>query len=132
MGLIIGVGKDASQILDDLKEVLTVTFKIIISIVTIVQDIEDIVLELKDLSDMLHFSVNAVDENKVKDKINHIKDVAEKIGRQARANHTALDLVSMVIEDGLKMRYGKRNRHAHTEGKELDISERQGNNDESN
>lgn len=108
MGLIYSIGKDTRQIMDDLKDVLTLTFKIIVSVVTIVQDVENIVLELKDLSDMLHFSVNAVDRNKVNDRLIDLRNAAEEIGKKARSKHAALDLIAMVIEDTLKIRY-KRN-----------------------
>ena len=108
MGLIYSIGKDTRQIMDDLKDVLTLTFKIIVSVVTIVQDVENIVLELKDLSDMLHFSVNAVDRNKVNDRLIDLRNAAEEIGKKARSKHAALDLIAMVIEDTLKARY-KRN-----------------------
>ena len=108
MGLIYSIGKDTRQIMDDLKDVLTLTFKIIVSVVRIVQDVENIVLELKDLSDMLHFSVNAVDRNKVNDRLIDLRNAAEEIGKKARSKHAALDLIAMVIEDTLKVRY-KRN-----------------------
>ena len=108
MGLIYSIGKNTRQIMDDMTDVLTLTFKIIVSVVTIVQDVENIILELKDLSDMLHFSVNAVDRNKVNDRLIHLRNAAEEIGKKARSKHAALDLIAMVIEDTLKVRY-KRN-----------------------
>lgn len=107
MGVIYSISKDINKIMEDMKEVLTLTFKVIISVVTIVQDIENVILELKDLSDMLHFSVNAVDKDKISDRLEHLKGVAEELGKKARSKHATLDLVAMVIEDSLKLRYKK-------------------------
>lgn len=106
MGLLLSIGKDTRQIIDDTKDLLTLVFKILISLVTVVQDIEDVILEIKDLSDMLHFSINSVDKCKVDKKLGHLKNVAEELGNRAKDKHKSLKFLSMILEDMLKLRYG--------------------------
>merc|ERR1711862_766325 len=96
---------DTCRIVDEMKEILTLTFKITISIVTIIQDIEDIILELKDLSDMLHFSINSVDRSKVNDRLDHLKVIIAELRNKASQKHVVLDFLTNIVEDGLKMRY---------------------------
>ena len=108
MGLIYSIKQDTTQIIDDMKDVLTNMLKIIISVVTLLQDIEDVILELKDLSDMLHFSVNSVDRAKINERLNQLKLGAENLGQRARKKHSTLDLIGMVIEDGIKLRYNEK------------------------
>ena len=103
----LSIGKDTSQILEDLKDILTTTFKIIISVVTIVQSIEDILLELKDVTEMLQFSVHAVDRQQIREKLEHLKTVTEDLSRDARKKHTALDLLALVVEDAMKLKYSR-------------------------
>jgi hypothetical protein len=107
MGLLISVGKDTRQIVDDTKQLLTLSFKILISLVTIIQDAEDVLLEIKDLSDMLSFSVHAVDKQKVDSKLDHLKDVAGELGKRVKDKHESLNVLSLLVEDLMKMRYGK-------------------------
>ena len=107
MGLLISVGKDTRQIIDDTKQLLTLSFKILISLVTIIQDVEDVLLEIKDLSDMLTFSVHAVDKKKVDHKLDHLKGVAGELGKRVKDKHESLNVLSLLVEDLLKMRYGK-------------------------
>ena len=87
---------------------MTLTFKILISLVTIIQDVEDILLEIKDLSDMLHFSINAVDKKKVDDKIDHLKEYAGDIGDRVKEKHQSINMLSMLLNDFMKIRYGKK------------------------
>lgn len=108
MGMIYSVGKDTCQIVDEMKDILTLTFKITISIVTIIQDIEDVILELKDLSDMLHFSINSVDRSKVHDRLDHLKIIIAELRNKASQKHVVLDFLAMIVEDGLKVRYGEK------------------------
>uniref|UniRef100_A0A7M5XGJ9 Uncharacterized protein n=1 Tax=Clytia hemisphaerica TaxID=252671 RepID=A0A7M5XGJ9_9CNID len=107
MGLLISVGKDTKQILEDTKQLMTLSFKILISLVTIVQDVEDIVLEIKDLTNMVHFSINAVDKNKVDDKIDQLKTYAGDLSQKVKEKHERLNMLSMLLEDIMKLRYGK-------------------------
>ena len=116
MGMIYSVGKDTCRIVDEMKEILTLTFKITISIVTIIQDIEDVILELKDLSDMLHFSINSVDRSKVNDRLDHLKVIIAELRNKASQKHLVLDFLSMIVEDGLKMRYGERKTDGSSNG----------------
>lgn len=116
MGMIYSVGKDTCRIVDEMKEILTLTFKITISIVTIIQDIEDIILELKDLSDMLHFSINSVDRSKVNDRLDHLKVIIAELRNKASQKHVVLDFLAMIIEDGLKMRYDKKQQEQKGKG----------------
>ena len=107
MGLLISVGKDAKQIIKDTKELLTLSFKILISLITIVQDVEDILLEMKELSDMVHFSINAMDRQKVDTKIGKLKNYAGELGQRVKEKHERLNVVAMLLEDLMKVRYGK-------------------------
>ena len=107
MGLLISVGQDAKQIIKDTKELLTLSFKILISLITIVQDVEDILLEMKELSDMLHFSINAMDRQKVDTKIGQLKDYAGELGQRVKEKHERLNVLAMLLEDLMKVRYGK-------------------------
>lgn len=117
MGLLISVGKDTRQILEDTKQLMTLSFKILISLVTIVQDVEDIVLEIKDLTDMVHFSINAVDKNKVDDKIDQLKTYAGDLSQKVKEKHERLNMLSMLLEDVMKLRYGKDWRDSNAEMK---------------
>ena len=115
MGLIVSVGKDAKQIISDTKELLTLSFKILISVVTIVQDVEDILLEMKELSEMLHFSVNSMDRQKVDTKIELLKGYAGELGQRVKEKHERINVLAMLLEDLMKIRYGKDWRNGNTD-----------------
>ena len=106
MGILLSISRDTRQIMESTKDLLTLLFKILISLVTITQDVEDIILEVKDLSDMLHFSINSVDKSKVHSRIDRLKDVAEDLGHRVKNKHHNIQLLHMVLEDILKLRYG--------------------------